>query len=39
VWTSLRTGEAVRLDEQQLQALVTGLPWQYAAADFVIDRQ
>jgi transposase len=39
VWTPLRTGEAVRLDEQQLQALVSGLPWQYAAADFVIDRQ
>ena len=39
VWSSLRTGDAVRLDESQLQALVSGLPWQYAAADFVIDRQ
>ena len=39
VWTSLRTGGAVTLDASQLQALVVGLPWQYAAANHVIDRQ
>lgn len=38
-WTPLRTGEAVRLDDPQLQALIAGLPWQYAGSDFVIDRQ
>ena len=38
-WTQLRTGEAVTIDTPQFQALVAGLPWQYAAADFVIDRQ
>jgi transposase len=39
VWTQLRQGDAVAIDEAQLQALVAGLPWQYAASDFVIDRQ
>lgn len=39
VWSALRSGEAVSIDALQLQALVSGLPWQYAAADFVIDRQ
>ena len=39
VWTQLRTGEAVSIDAGQLEALFAGLPWQYAAADFVIDRQ
>jgi transposase len=39
VWSKLRTGDAVALDDQQLQALVIGLPWQYAAAGHVIDRQ
>jgi transposase len=39
VWSALRTGDAVRLDDPQLQALVVGLPWQYAKADHVIDRQ
>tara|TARA_R110002073_G_scaffold324326_1_gene502167 strand:- start:1820 stop:2182 length:363 start_codon:yes stop_codon:yes gene_type:complete len=39
VWSALRQGEAVAIDALQLQALVSGLPWQYAAADFVIDRQ
>ena len=39
VWTQLRSGEAVSIDEGQWQALIQGLPWQYAAADFVIDRQ
>jgi len=39
VWTQLRTGEAVSIDAGQLEAVVAGLPWQYAAADFVIDRQ
>ncbi len=39
VWSALRQGAAVALDDLQLQALVAGLPWQYAAADFVIDRQ
>jgi hypothetical protein len=38
-WTQLRTGDAVTIDSLQFQALVAGLPWQYAAADFVIDRQ
>ena len=38
VWSSLRAGNPVAIDERQLQALVSGLPWQYAAADFVIDR-
>lgn len=39
VWTRLRAGGAVALDASQLQALVVGLPWQYAAAHHVIDRQ
>jgi transposase len=39
VWTALRSGDAVAIDARQLQALVIGLPWQYAAADHVIDRQ
>jgi len=39
VWTQLRAGDAMQIDEPQLQALVAGLPWQYAASDFVIDRQ
>jgi transposase len=39
VWTALRSGDAVVIDARQLQALVIGLPWQYAAADHVIDRQ
>ena len=38
VWTALRSGDAVAIDARQLQALVIGLPWQYAAADHVIDR-
>ena len=29
-WSSLREGSAVVLDEEQFQALVTGLPWQRA---------
>ena len=36
VWTRLRQGEAVSLQMPQLQALVVGLPWQYARADHVI---
>jgi hypothetical protein len=28
----------VTIDAQQLQALVVGLPWRYAAANHVIDR-
>jgi transposase len=39
VWSALRTGSAVPLDAQQLQALVVGLPWQYAAVNHVINRQ
>jgi len=39
VWSALRQGGPVALDALQLQALVSGLPWQYASADFVIDRQ
>ena len=30
VWTPLRDGEAVELTLPQLQALLIGLPWQYA---------
>ena len=37
-WTKLREGGAVELDADQLQALVVGLPWQYAGRDHVIDR-
>ena len=39
IWSTLRTGRAVSLDVQQLQALVVGLPWQYAAANHAINRQ
>lgn len=39
IWSALRTGNAVALDAQQLQALVVGLPWQYAGSDHVINRQ
>ena len=38
-WSTLRTGGVVTLDSAQLQALVVGLSWQYAAANHVIDRQ
>ncbi len=30
IWSSLREGSAVTLDEEQFQALATGLPWQRA---------
>ena len=30
IWSSLREGSADALDEEQLRALVTGLPWQRA---------
>jgi transposase len=39
VWSALRSGDPVSIDGLQLQALASGLPWQYAGADFVIDRQ
>lgn len=39
VWSALRHGEPVALDEPQLQALAAGLPWQYVGADFVMARQ
>jgi transposase len=39
VWSALRSGDPVVLDDLQLQALASGLPWQYAGAGFVIDRQ
>jgi transposase len=39
IWSALRNGDPVALDDLQLQALASGLPWQYASADFVIDRQ
>jgi transposase len=29
-WCALREGRAIALDEEQLQALVVGLPWQHA---------
>lgn len=36
VWSALRQGEALAIDHQQLQALVVGLPWQYAGKDHII---
>ena len=36
VWSVLRQGDAIALDGQQLQALVVGLPWQYAGSDHTI---
>ena len=36
VWTRLRQGEAIAIEMAQLQALVVGLPWQYAGADHAI---
>lgn len=36
VWTRARQGGAVILEMAQLQALVVGLPWQYAGLDHVI---
>ncbi|MEQ8803483.1 IS66 family insertion sequence element accessory protein TnpB [Haliea sp.] len=39
IWSAPRTGGVVTLDSAQLKALVVGLPWQYAAANHVIDRQ
>ena len=39
VWSALRRGDPVALDELQLQALASGLPWRYAGAGFVIGRQ
>jgi len=36
VWTALRSGDAVAIDARQLQALVIGLPWQYAGSDHTI---
>ena len=39
IWSALRTGTAVPLDAQQWQALVVGLPWQYAGSNHVINRQ
>ena len=38
VWSALREGAPVALDDLQLEALSAGLPWQDAGADFVIDR-
>lgn len=38
VWSQLRNGDAVAIDTAQLQALVVGLPWQHAAADYSLDR-
>ncbi len=31
IWTRLRQGGALAIEDAQLQALVTGLPWEYAA--------
>ncbi len=36
VWSALRQGDAIALDVQQLQALVVGLPWQYAGLDYTV---
>ena len=36
VWSRLRHGEAIVLESAQLQALVVGLPWQYAGLNHTI---
>ena len=36
VWSALREGGATPLQLSQLQALVIGLPWQYARSDHTI---
>lgn len=36
VWSALRRGEAVALDQAQLAALVIGLPWRHAGANHSI---
>ena len=36
IWSALRQGDAIALDAQQLQALVVGLPWQYAGSNHTI---
>ena len=38
VWTQIRKGDAVSITDEQLSALILGLPWQYARADFSIGR-
>ena len=39
VWAPLREGEPLGLSQEQLNALVLGLPWQYARADCAIGQQ
>ena len=36
IWSTLRNGSAMALEPAQLQALVVGLPWQYAGKDNAI---
>lgn len=36
VWSALRQGDALSIDNEQLQALVVGLPWQYAGKNHSI---
>lgn len=36
IWSALRNGDAMALEPSQLQALVVGLPWQYAGKDNAI---
>ena len=36
IWSALRTGSAIALEPSQLEALVVGLPWQYAGKDQAI---
>ena len=36
IWSALRTGGAITLEPEQLQALIVGLPWRYAGKDQAI---
>ena len=37
VWSALRQGGAIELESPQLEALVVGLPWQYAGSTHTIN--
>ena len=36
ILSALRQGDAIALDAQLIQALVVGLPWQYAGSNHTI---
>jgi transposase len=38
VWSRLREGDAIALDQEQLASLMVGLPWQYASKIHAFDR-